>query len=446
MLTTEEMDLLCRVGPGTPMGELMRRYWLPVNYEWEAEPDGQPLRVRVLGEDLLAWRDTNGVPAFTQDLCPHRGASFYFGRNEECGLRCTYHGWKFDVDGNCTDMPNEPATSNFKNKLKITSYKGADFGGITWVYMGPDQDNVPGLPQFEWGLVPEEQRRHRWKFIYQCNWLQGLEGELDSTHLFFAHSRLNAEDSPRLGVYHPEHSAQFSVRKTDYGLVYGAQRPEADGSAYWRTSHFLFPIYGMFPATEMAVPLSIYLPIDDETTVHFGLQWHPSRALEGSRWPTQDTPEEGGFLMDGVGRLKPEQKGKFFANWWSELCPENDFLMNVEDKKYRNYTGIPSVRQQDAAQEWSMGPIMDRTKEHLGTADAAIIRARRMMIAAARALAEDGTLPPGSENPELYTVRSCSTKLRPDADWLESLSDWFYAKTFEYPDHGYDDKAPAGRL
>ena len=204
MLTQEENDLLCQVSAGTPMGELMRRYWLPATYDWELEPDGQPQRVKLLGEDLLAWRDSSGNAAFTQNLCPHRGASLYFGRNEEEGLRCAYHGWKFDVDGNCVDMPNEPSTSNFKNKLKITSYKGADFGGITWVYMGPDQENPPGVPQFEWGLVPEAQRRHYARFIYECNWMQAVEGELDSTHAPFLHGRLRKEDDPKYGGYTAE--------------------------------------------------------------------------------------------------------------------------------------------------------------------------------------------------------------------------------------------------
>ncbi len=132
MLTQEETDFLCRVGPGTPMGDLMRQYWLPVTYTWELEPDGQPQRVRVLGEDLLAWRDSNGAPAFTQERCPHRGASLYLGRNEESGLRCAYHGWKYDVTGQCVDMPNEPAASNFRQKVKTRAYPCTERNGVVW--------------------------------------------------------------------------------------------------------------------------------------------------------------------------------------------------------------------------------------------------------------------------------------------------------------------------
>ena len=262
MLSPKDMDLLCKVGPGTPMGELMRRYWLPVAYGWELPRDGQPLRVRLLGEDLLAWRDTNGAAAFVQDRCPHRGAGLYFGRNEEGGIRCAYHGWKFDVAGNCIDMPNEPAASNFKLKVRITAYRGADFGGMTWIYMGQDQDDAPGIPEFEWGFVPENQLRHSHKLVYECNWMQALEGELDTTHLYFLHSRLNPEDSPKYGVYLKERSAGFHIVSTDAGLTYGASRREEDGGNYWRMTNFLFPFYGMFPGAEDGTTPTLHLCAD----------------------------------------------------------------------------------------------------------------------------------------------------------------------------------------
>ena len=433
MLTREENELLCRVGPGTPMGELMREYWMPVTFDWELERDGQPQRVRVLGEDLLAWRDSDGRPGISQERCPHRGAGFFFGRNEKGGLRCAYHGWKFDVDGNCMEMPNEPPNSNFKHKVKITAYKAVDFGGMVWAYMGQDQDNPPQVPQFEFGLVPEEQRGYSHRFIYECNWMQALEGELDSTHIYFLHSRLNKEDSPKYGLYHPGQTARFHIANKEYGMMYGAERDE-DGNKYWRVAHFLFPIYGMFPAINRGiVPMSIFMPIDDNYTMHFGVHWHPTKPLEGSRRPNFDLSDEPGVLGP-TGPMKPEQKGKFYANWWAEISPETDFHMDLWAKKNRNFTGIPSVRQQDAALEWSMGSIMDRTREHLGTADAAIIRTRRKLIASARAFAEDGTPPPGSQNPEWYTVRSCETVLPPEDDWQKALEPWVTAATTDYPD------------
>ena len=282
---------------------------MPVTYDWELEPDGQPQRVRVLGEDLLAWRDTDGRPSFSQENCPHRGAGFYFGRNEKGGLRCAYHGWKFDVEGNCLDMPNEPPTSNFRHKVKILAYKAYDFGGIVWIYMGENQDNPPPVPQFEWGLVPEEQRGHGHKFIYECNWMQALEGELDSSHIYFLHSRLNKDDSPKYGLYHPGQTAKFHIVNKEYGMMYGAQREEG-GNDYWRVSHYLFPIYGMFPAIfNGIVPLSIFLPIDDDNTLHFGVHWHPTKPLEGFRRPNFALSREPGVLGP-PGPMKPRAEGQ----------------------------------------------------------------------------------------------------------------------------------------
>src|SRR5436190_17553063 len=169
MLTKADNELLSRTNAGTPMGELFRRFWLPALLPSELPtPDCDPIRFRILGEDLIAFRDTNGTPAFIARNCPHRGASLFFGRNEECGIRCVYHGWKFDAAGNCVDMPNEPAESDFKTKVKATAYRGADAGGITWIYMGPDQADPPGLPQWEWCNVPENQVQHSHKAIYNC--------------------------------------------------------------------------------------------------------------------------------------------------------------------------------------------------------------------------------------------------------------------------------------
>jgi len=438
MLSAADTDLLCRVGSGTPMGELMRRYWLPVEYSAKLEPDGQPRRVRVLGEDLLAWRDTGGTPSFVQPRCPHRGAGLFFGRNEEDGLRCAYHGWKFDVGGSCVDMPNEPAASNFKNKVKIKAYRGADYGGLTWIYMGEDQANPPGVPQFEWGQVPEENIQYTHKLVYECNWMQALEGEIDSTHVYFLHSRLVPEDSPKYGLYLEERGADFHILNTEVGVTYAAERPEKDGSAYWRTTHFLFPIYGMWPgsADDGTVPLSIYLPVDDYHTVHFGLWWHPTQPIEGGRHPANLLPDEVGLLGGGTGPNKPEQKGRFFADSWAVANPENDFLMNVEAKKTKNFTGIPTVRLQDDAVIWSMGPIMDRTQEHLGTADATVIRVRKRLLDAVRALRDHGTIPPGVDEPELYKVRSIVTILPPGSDWEDALHDWHHARTDEHPNPG----------
>jgi phthalate 4,5-dioxygenase len=438
MLSREDTELLCRIGPGTPMGALMRRYWMPVLYTWEIEPDGPPQRVRVLGEDLIAWRDSSGAPSFVAENCPHRGASLFFGRNEECGLRCVYHGWKFDTSGACVDMPNEPPESNFKHKVKVGAYRGADFGGMTWVYMGPDQANPPEVPRFEWGLVPETQRRHSHKVMYECNWMQALEGEFDTTHVYFLHARLKPEVSATYGAFVEDRAAHLEVLDTDYGVMYGGRRTEdynGETTYYWRTTQFLFPIYGMFPggSDDGTVPLSIYLPVDDEHTIHMGVFWHPSTPYQGDGKPNLEEPKPTGELIRGVGPMKPEQHGRPFPNWWPVLNKENEWGMRRDIQNEKNFTGIAGIRLQDHAVITSMGPIMDRTREHLGTADAALIRVRRRLITAAKALRDEGALPPGAEQPDFYTLRSCLAMLPTDVKWTEALDDWHHARTTEHP-------------
>jgi phthalate 4,5-dioxygenase oxygenase subunit len=442
MLSKEDTELLCRVGAGTPMGELMRQYWLPAVYSWELEPDGPPLRIRLLGENLIAWRDSEGRLGFIRENCPHRGASLFFGRNEECGLRCPYHGWKFDVTGRCVDMPNEPEESNFKDKVRARAYAGADWGTIGWIYMGPRQDDPPGLPRWEWAVLPPSHLQHSHKVVYQCNYMQALEGELDTTHVYFLHSRLGPKTPAGYGLYAADRRARLEILDTPYGVMYGARRKEEDGTNYWRTTQFLFPFYGMFPGggEDGTVPLSIYVPIDDEHTLHWGLRWHPSIPFEGDGRPYSMQPKESGELIVGVGPMKPEQKGRWFAHWWPVANPENDFEMRRDVQKTKNFTGIPSVRLQDSAVIWSMGPIMDRTEEHLGTADATIIRVRRRMIRAAEALRDAGVTPPGVEEPELYTVRSCQAILPADADWTRALEAWHTARTTEHPTGGFTPK------
>src|SRR5215469_13048884 len=173
MLTLEDNQLLTRVAPGTPMGELMRRFWLPVLLAREIPAaDCDPVRVRILGENLIAFRDSTGEPGLVAENCPHRGAALFFGRNEESGLRCVYHGWKFAVDGTCVDMPNEPAESDFRTRVKVTAYPCRDYGGLIWAYLGP-RERMGELPQLEWATLPPE-RLHISKWLLQANYLQGM--------------------------------------------------------------------------------------------------------------------------------------------------------------------------------------------------------------------------------------------------------------------------------
>src|SRR5579859_5584040 len=194
MLKREENELITRTGPGTPMGNTIRRYWMPALLASELpHPDSDPVRLRLLGEDLIAFRDTDGKVGLIQNNCPHRGASLFFGRNEEAGLRCVYHGWKFDVTGACVDMPNEPAESDFKQKVRATAYPCVERNGIVWTYMGSRQ-MAPPLPELGWALVPAEARQSL-RYARACNWLQALEGDIDSSHVNYLHRTFSQQDN-----------------------------------------------------------------------------------------------------------------------------------------------------------------------------------------------------------------------------------------------------------
>src|SRR5437764_8645525 len=192
MTSQSENDFLTRIGPGTPMGALMRQYWLPACLSSELEADGAPLRLMLLGEKLIAFRDSAGRIGVLDHRCPHRCASLFFGRNEEGGLRCVYHGWKFGTNGNCVDMPSEPAESNFKEKIHQAAYPCRERNGVVWAFMGSSRP-LPDLPSLEWSLLPDE-RRYISKRVQECNWVQALEGGIDSSHGAFLHSLLKPED------------------------------------------------------------------------------------------------------------------------------------------------------------------------------------------------------------------------------------------------------------
>jgi nitrite reductase/ring-hydroxylating ferredoxin subunit len=423
MLSKEENELLTRVGPGTVMGDLMREYWMPFLYSWEVEADGPPLRVRLAGEDLIVFRDSDGKLGLLAANCPHRGASLFFGRNEECGIRCVYHGWKFDVDGRCVDMPSEPPESNFKDKVRATAYRCAEEGGVVFAYMGTRQENPPGLPQHEWADLPAEQVHHEYKAVYRCNWMQALEGDLDTAHVFFLHSRLSADNTQINGTFHPDRSPKLEVVETDYGLMYGARRVEGPGKIYWRTTQFLMPVYTIFPASpDGTVPVHIWVPVDDEHTLIWGIRWNPAGPIAERDLLIRSA-------TTGVGLMQEGQAGIPYAGWWPQANLENDYLVDREVQRTQTFTGIPTIRLQDAAMTTSMGPIVNRSREHLGTTDTAIIKARQRLLRAAKALREHGTLPPAADQPELYRARSCSAVLPEGVDWRTALADWHTART-----------------
>jgi phthalate 4,5-dioxygenase len=413
MLSASDNALLTRTGSGTPMGELFRRFWHPVLLAEELpEPDGTPVRLRVLGEDLVAFRDTNGQVGIIDALCPHRRAGMFFGRNEECGLRCVYHGWKFDVHGTCVDMPSEPADSTFKDKVKIKAYPTAEYGGCIWIYMGPP-DKEPALPHLEWARVPDSQRvLSRW--IQECNYMQALEGEIDSAHVSWLHAPLQAEDSPFRGRFNDailgDGTPKLTVKPTDYGFCYGARRNTDSGEYYWRVTQWLLPTFSLIPARGFPRGGRCWIPIDDTHISVIQYSYHPERPLTDAEIQRgKDSPQ-----IEPVRYRLPD-------GFIIDICrdvrrAENDYLIDREMQRTQNFTGIPVIRTQDTAMTESMGGIVDRTQEHLGTTDVAVIAARRRLIKMAHDLKE-GIEPVAALRPEIYNVRA--------VDMVSSEDDFF---------------------
>ncbi len=411
MLTKEENELVSRVGPSTPMGELMRRYWVPALLSRELPaPDCDPVRVVLLGEKLIAFRDSNGQVGLLSNACPHRGASLFFGRNEEAGLRCVYHGWKFDAQGACVDMPSEPAESDFRTKVAAQAYACRERGGIVWAYMGPRSDPPP-LPDLEPNMLPDAEL-HSGAIQRACNWLQALEGDIDTSHLGFLH--LGARDPETLepGTFNyytvKDRRPRYAVIDTDGGAMYGAYRPASEDVHYWRIAQFLFPFYALIPSGVLGLSKLIraWVPMDDEHTMFFVM------GVAGGVGAGIDLGEVLPNTSDWYGRFRLPQNGG------------NDYQIDRQKQRtLQSYTGMSSVHLEDLAITESMGTLLDRSAEHLGTSDVMVIRVRRRLIAAALALREQGEIPPGAENPLVYRTRSGSVFLPKDADWIAATED-----------------------
>jgi len=417
MLTQADNRYMTETGPGTPMGEMFRRFWFPAFMAHELpEADGAPKRVRLLGEDLVAFRQTDGQVGLVANACPHRGASMFFGRNEENGLRCVYHGWKFDLDGSCVDMPNEPAESNFKHKIRIQSYAARERGGVVWAYMGPPA-LMGELPELEWSFVPAE-NIYIGRRLQECNYLQCIDGGIDSSHVSFLHSSAASHRAGTTDAKDPmavDKHPHFEIAETDYGLLIGARRITAEGKHYWRMHQFMAPFFQMIPAA-VGGPIAghVWVPIDDNSTWAWSMTWDPEKPL---------TAERRASLESGAGiHARVDADNRPFAN------RDNDYLIDREAQRTTSYTGIFGIGEQDMAVQESMGSINNRTIEHLGSADTAIIFMRRRLLKLAREL-ERGIEPLAAQRHELFRVRSLQLFLEPGEAWVEACQEPMIARS-----------------
>ena len=379
MLSKEDNELVTRTNPGTPMGSLIRRYWVPALLSEEIPaPDGPPARVKLLGEDLVAFRATDGRIGLIGERCAHRGTSLFFGRNEECGLRCIYHGWKYDVEGNVIDTPAEPAGSDFRKKLRHTAYPTHEANGIIYAYLGP-RELIPLFPNYEWTQVPLE-FTYVTKNLLECNYLQGLEGECDSSHLSFLHRSFTNERNQAL--YKSDTAPFYETEDTDFGVRLVATRNAADDQHYVRFSAFVMPVYGCVPAGRPTNELEgyeihTYVPADDTHCWRYDIGFRRDRAV---------SDEE-------VHRRK-----QIKSDYTRIRNAANNYLQDRQMQKTVNFTGIEDFLNHDACATESMGAIFDRSKEHLGVSDKAVIAVRKCLLTAVKEFAE------GREPPHLVRV------------------------------------------
>jgi phthalate 4,5-dioxygenase len=389
MLSKEDNELLCRTGPGTPMGNLYRRFWLPALLPSELpNSDSDPIRFRILGEDLVAFRDTNGKVGFIANNCPHRGASLFFGRNEEAGIRCVYHGWKFDVSGQCIDMPNEPAESDFKQKVRAVAYPSAEYGGFVWIYMGPPEKQPP-LPNYHWCTLPDASQSQVRKWMQESNYSQGIEGDLDSAHVSFLHRKFDRDN----GAF-KEGAPRLTTMETDFGFAYGARRPLGD-EYFWRVTTFTLPMYINIPGSRYPGGGGHFtLPMDDEHSWWFVVEPPPPPGQPPMLKPGQLTPGDADPAVDPTNAFIP-------GTWRRLRNKDNDYMIDRQRQRTQNFTGLPGNRVEDAAMTESMGPIYNRTQEHLGTTDVAIIFWRRYMLRLANNL-EKGIEPAILSDPDNF--------------------------------------------
>jgi phthalate 4,5-dioxygenase oxygenase subunit len=406
MLSAEDNETLVRTGAGTPMGELIRRYWIPALLSSEIpDPDGPPARVRLLGEDLVAFRATDGRVGLLEEHCPHRRASLALGVNDKGGLRCLYHGWKFAVDGRCLEIPTEPPGARKTGPPCAVAYSTHEAGGMVWAYMGPKALEPP-FPEFEWlGMAPTHSVP--FKIMADCNYAQLTEGTIDSAHAGVLH-REQPWDAPAKYDHERDLAPKIEFELMPYGLRYAGVRKHRDGGTHIRVTQVVLPFMtlipppgaGPFKDRRMA---NVFVPRDDESTWHIQWFFDTSQPID-----VEHRIEEGGYWMDEHFR-----KQLNIGNWYGQ---------DREWMKTGMMSGIKGIVTQDHAVSETQGKILDRTRESLGASDAAVVAWRRQIIRAARALAEHGEVPEALAGQFAWHEIKAVTTVCPEAQsWREAV-------------------------
>lgn len=427
-MNANDNDLLTQVGPGTPMGSFLREFWVPACLSSELVADAPPLRIMLLGEKLIGFRRTDGRVGLMGHNCPHRGASLFFGRNEGDGLRCAYHGWKFNVDGQCTEMPNVPAASDFSAQLRAKSYPTAERNGLVYAYMGVASE-PPALPQIDALRMPEGEMRITAR-QRECNYLQSLEGDLDTSHFGFLHlGGVSYDDVDHDEVHSTtilNRSPEYHCTESEWGTTYSAYRPSPrPGETYYRVSHYIFPFWTATPDADFDDNITTFasVPMDDTHTMVYNLFYKKRRdpmrrRKDGSAIPGLE-PDADKLPIP----MLPNDAG-WFGRWRPAHNASNDYMIDRDMQRTQSFTGISSVFSQDQAMVESMGTTADRTAENLALSDIMVVRTRRRIMAALKAFCETGMLPSIVGTPGLLKGVRSGAFLAPDSvDWVEAYAE-----------------------
>jgi phthalate 4,5-dioxygenase len=419
VLKAEDNEILTRVGPGTLMGDLLRRYWTPACLSAEIpSPGSPPARVRLLGENLIAYRDTRGRTGLVQENCPHRGASLYFGRNEDAVIRCVYHGWAFDVDGRCVDMPSEPVP--FRDKVKMRAYPTHESGGMVWAYLGPRETMTP----FRDFGTEGDGEFFATKQLTTCNWVQAMEGNIDTSHISHLHQWDGVDDIPDDGSDKPgypsnamswkfwrhDRAPRLEVDDTWYGYRYAGLRTTPNGNTHVRITAYAVPWMTMVASIPFSVGLGMFVPIDDQNCWRF---------FAGPKDRGQLNPRGlGGANLFSFAPFSTPITGRTDGIVPRLYTMDNDFQLSYEARREGNFSGVSDFVSQDFMVTESMGPIYDRSQEHLGSTDRAISRMRHILLSAAKELAAGGEPPAvGAADLDFSAIRGAEKILEPGEDW-----------------------------